>query len=96
MGPNTHVLNNCLFSRCSRFETEIMRLRIVRPVRVCQACYHALKDSKDNMKELLPTSGTNNPAPKDQHSDVLLEGVPPGTAPSPQQRAAMLNATRPV
>jgi hypothetical protein len=29
--------------RCSRFESEISRLRIVKPVRVCQGCYGALK-----------------------------------------------------
>ena len=29
--------------RCSRFETEIRRLRILKPVRVCQACYNILK-----------------------------------------------------
>jgi hypothetical protein len=30
--------------RCSRFECEISRLRIVKPVRVCQGCYGALKN----------------------------------------------------
>ena len=29
--------------RCSRFEAEIKRLRIMKPVRVCQACHTALK-----------------------------------------------------
>ena len=32
-----------LICRCSRFETEIKRLRILRPVRVCQACYNIIK-----------------------------------------------------
>jgi hypothetical protein len=31
------------FCRCSRFESEISRLRILKPVRVCQACYAILK-----------------------------------------------------
>lgn len=41
-----HHCRNCgqLFcSRCSRFESEISRLRILKPVRVCQACYSMLK-----------------------------------------------------
>ncbi|KAK2144407.1 hypothetical protein LSH36_759g01035 [Paralvinella palmiformis] len=41
-----HHCRNCgqLFcSRCSRYETEIKRLRIVKPVRVCQLCYNSLK-----------------------------------------------------
>ncbi|KAL3875787.1 hypothetical protein ACJMK2_033704 [Sinanodonta woodiana] len=41
-----HHCRNCgqvLCSRCSRFETEIQRLRIWKPVRVCQACYNSLK-----------------------------------------------------
>ena len=29
--------------RCSRYETEINRLHIRKPVRVCQACYNKLK-----------------------------------------------------
>ena len=29
--------------RCSRFEIEIRRLRIHKPVRVCQACFNSLK-----------------------------------------------------
>lgn len=32
-----------LFCRCSRFESEISRLRILKPVRVCQGCYAILK-----------------------------------------------------
>lgn len=32
-----------LFCRCSRYETEIRRLRILKPVRVCQACYNVLR-----------------------------------------------------
>ncbi len=34
------VLHNC-----SRYESEIMQLRIRRPVRVCQECYASLKMS---------------------------------------------------
>uniref|UniRef100_T1IS53 WD repeat and FYVE domain-containing protein 3 n=1 Tax=Strigamia maritima TaxID=126957 RepID=T1IS53_STRMM len=33
---------------CSRFESEISRLRILKPVRVCQACYALLKNSGDS------------------------------------------------
>jgi len=29
--------------RCSRYECVISRLRIMKPVRVCQGCYSALK-----------------------------------------------------
>ncbi|XP_071808138.1 WD repeat and FYVE domain-containing protein 3-like isoform X3 [Asterias amurensis] len=45
-----HHCRNCgkLFcSRCSRFESEIQRLRITKPVRVCQACYNTLKAPAD-------------------------------------------------
>ncbi|XP_014681660.1 PREDICTED: WD repeat and FYVE domain-containing protein 3-like isoform X2 [Priapulus caudatus] len=41
-----HHCRNCgqLFcSRCSRFESEISRLRIMKPVRVCQPCYSSLR-----------------------------------------------------
>ncbi|XP_064637335.1 WD repeat and FYVE domain-containing protein 3-like isoform X3 [Lineus longissimus] len=41
-----HHCRNCgqLFcSRCSRFETEIRRLRILKPVRVCQSCFNSLR-----------------------------------------------------
>ncbi|KAL3198483.1 hypothetical protein MRX96_014303 [Rhipicephalus microplus] len=41
-----HHCRNCgqLFcSRCSRFESEISRLRILKPVRVCQTCFNSLK-----------------------------------------------------
>ncbi|XP_077999760.1 WD repeat and FYVE domain-containing protein 3-like [Glandiceps talaboti] len=47
-----HHCRNCgqLFcSRCSRFETEINRLRIVKPVRVCQACFNILKAEQATM-----------------------------------------------
>ncbi|CAN8019431.1 unnamed protein product, partial [Ixodes persulcatus] len=43
-----HHCRNCgqLFcSRCSRFESEISRLRILKPVRVCQTCFNSLKTS---------------------------------------------------
>ncbi|UYV62149.1 WDFY3 [Cordylochernes scorpioides] len=43
-----HHCRNCgqLFcSRCSRFESEIVRLRILKPVRICQTCYNTLKAS---------------------------------------------------
>lgn len=29
--------------RCSRFESEIYRLRLFKPVRVCQSCHNVLK-----------------------------------------------------
>lgn len=41
-----HHCRNCgqLFcNKCSRFESEISRLRILKPVRVCQACYATLR-----------------------------------------------------
>ncbi|XP_050299394.1 WD repeat and FYVE domain-containing protein 3 [Anthonomus grandis grandis] len=41
-----HHCRNCgqvFCSRCSRFESEISRLRILKPVRVCQTCYATLK-----------------------------------------------------
>ncbi|CAG9859319.1 unnamed protein product [Phyllotreta striolata] len=44
-----HHCRNCgqvFCSKCSRFECEISRLRILKPVRVCQACYAALKTDK--------------------------------------------------
>ncbi|XP_069973806.1 WD repeat and FYVE domain-containing protein 3 isoform X2 [Penaeus vannamei] len=44
-----HHCRNCghLFcSRCSRFESEISRLRILKPVRVCQKCYTTLRHDK--------------------------------------------------
>ncbi|XP_050700499.1 WD repeat and FYVE domain-containing protein 3-like isoform X2 [Eriocheir sinensis] len=44
-----HHCRNCghLFcSKCSRFESEISRLRILKPVRVCQKCYTTLRHDK--------------------------------------------------
>ncbi|XP_045600783.1 WD repeat and FYVE domain-containing protein 3 isoform X4 [Procambarus clarkii] len=44
-----HHCRNCghLFcSRCSKFESEIFRLRILKPVRVCQKCYTTLRHDK--------------------------------------------------
>ncbi|PNF28583.1 hypothetical protein B7P43_G09382 [Cryptotermes secundus] len=41
-----HHCRNCgqvFCSKCSRFESEISRLRILKPVRVCQGCYAILK-----------------------------------------------------
>ncbi|BFZ02583.1 hypothetical protein BsWGS_05621 [Bradybaena similaris] len=41
-----HHCRNCgnvFCSKCSCFETEIRRLRILKPVRVCQACYNIVK-----------------------------------------------------
>ncbi|BES87468.1 Beach [Nesidiocoris tenuis] len=41
-----HHCRNCglLFcSKCSRFESEISRLRILKPVRVCQGCHSSLR-----------------------------------------------------
>nr|CAD7454369.1 unnamed protein product [Timema tahoe] len=41
-----HHCRNCgqvFCSKCSRFESEISRLRILKPVRVCQGCYAALR-----------------------------------------------------
>lgn len=45
-----HHCRNCghvFCSRCSRYESEIMQLRIRRPVRVCQDCYASLKMSSE-------------------------------------------------
>ncbi|XP_056639814.1 WD repeat and FYVE domain-containing protein 3 isoform X1 [Diorhabda sublineata] len=44
-----HHCRNCgqvFCSKCSKFECEISRLRILKPVRVCQNCYAALKADK--------------------------------------------------
>ncbi|XP_041362357.1 WD repeat and FYVE domain-containing protein 3-like isoform X2 [Gigantopelta aegis] len=41
-----HHCRNCgqvFCSRCSRYETEIRRLHILRPVRVCQSCYSSVR-----------------------------------------------------
>ncbi|XP_037812431.1 WD repeat and FYVE domain-containing protein 3 isoform X2 [Lucilia sericata] len=47
-----HHCRNCgqvFCNKCSRFESEISRLRIIKPVRVCQACYGQLRtNSVDN------------------------------------------------
>ncbi|XP_046392591.1 WD repeat and FYVE domain-containing protein 3 isoform X2 [Ischnura elegans] len=43
-----HHCRNCgqvFCSKCSRFESEIFRLRILKPVRVCQRCYATLRGS---------------------------------------------------
>ncbi|KAF5299222.1 hypothetical protein FQA39_LY02395 [Lamprigera yunnana] len=44
-----HHCRNCgqvFCSKCSKFESEISRLRIFKPVRVCQTCYAALKTDR--------------------------------------------------
>ncbi|KAK9884773.1 hypothetical protein WA026_009003 [Henosepilachna vigintioctopunctata] len=44
-----HHCRNCgqvFCSKCSRFESEIHRLRILKPVRVCQNCYASLKQDR--------------------------------------------------
>ncbi|KAL5018829.1 hypothetical protein ScPMuIL_004551 [Solemya velum] len=51
-----HHCRNCgqvFCSRCSRFEMEIRRLRILKPVRVCQACYNILRAQQavDNLSK---------------------------------------------
>lgn len=41
-----HHCRNCgqvFCGKCSRFESEISRLRILKPVRVCQACFATLR-----------------------------------------------------
>ncbi|XP_070185825.1 WD repeat and FYVE domain-containing protein 3-like isoform X2 [Littorina saxatilis] len=41
-----HHCRNCgkvFCSKCSHYETEIRRLRILKPVRVCQSCYNILR-----------------------------------------------------
>ncbi|CAI9723395.1 repeat and FYVE domain-containing 3-like isoform X2 [Octopus vulgaris] len=51
-----HHCRNCgqvFCSKCSRFETEIRRLRIMKPVRVCQSCYNMLR---------VQPAANNNPA----------------------------------
>ncbi|GAB6019627.1 hypothetical protein CHUAL_001189 [Chamberlinius hualienensis] len=55
-----HHCRNCgqLFcSRCSRFESEIKRLHITRPVRVCSACYTRLRFGNQSTKS---QSGSKN------------------------------------
>lgn len=45
-----HHCRNCgqvFCNKCSRFESEISRLRILKPVRVCQKCYQSLKQSNE-------------------------------------------------
>ncbi|XP_059163899.1 WD repeat and FYVE domain-containing protein 3-like isoform X2 [Physella acuta] len=47
-----HHCRNCgnvFCSKCSCFETEIKRLRILKPVRVCQACYNIVKAQQASM-----------------------------------------------
>lgn len=46
-----HHCRNCglvFCSKCSRFESEISRLRLLKPVRVCQNCYTHLKSSSSS------------------------------------------------
>jgi hypothetical protein len=43
-----HHCRNCggvFCNKCSRFESEISRLRILKPVRVCQTCYSSLRQN---------------------------------------------------
>lgn len=43
-----HHCRNCgqvFCNKCSRFESEISRLRILKPVRVCQSCYATLRQN---------------------------------------------------
>ncbi|CAM1304230.1 WDFY3 (predicted) [Pycnogonum litorale] len=47
-----HHCRNCgqLFcSKCSKYESEINRLKILKPVRVCKKCYQNLKSSDDGL-----------------------------------------------
>lgn len=48
-----------LLYRCSRFQSEIKRLKISSPVRVCQNCYY-------NLQHELGTEGRNWAPPEDQ------------------------------
>ncbi len=34
---------------CSRFETEIFRLNILKPVRVCQSCFNNIKNEENSL-----------------------------------------------
>ncbi|CAH1794598.1 unnamed protein product [Owenia fusiformis] len=46
-----HHCRNCgqLFcSKCSKFESEIHRLKIMKPVRVCQACFNIVNKDQDS------------------------------------------------
>lgn len=43
---------------CTRFETEIHRLNITKPVRVCQTCYNAIK-AEENISVQMQTSIAN-------------------------------------
>lgn len=54
---NFHTLT--LFCRCSRFQSEIKRLKISSPVRVCQNCYYNLqheRSAEDGTKNWAPSS----------------------------------------
>jgi hypothetical protein len=42
--PGTNLCS--LFLRCSRFQSEIKRLKISSPVRVCQNCYYSLQHER--------------------------------------------------
>ncbi|XP_018654969.1 beige/beach protein-related [Schistosoma mansoni] len=55
-----HHCRNCgkvFCSKCSRFESEIYRLRLFKPVRVCQSCHNVLKliQAPQN-REVIPSS----------------------------------------
>ncbi|KAK6633574.1 hypothetical protein RUM44_004181 [Polyplax serrata] len=54
-----HHCRNCgqvFCSKCSRFESEIFKLKILKPVRVCQTCHKSLKQKQ----EVNITSQTNS------------------------------------
>ncbi|XP_029662380.1 WD repeat and FYVE domain-containing protein 3 isoform X2 [Formica exsecta] len=48
-----HHCRNCgqvFCSRCSRFESKISRLGILKPVRVCQGCYSSLRSQSNSIE----------------------------------------------
>ncbi len=58
-----HHCRNCgwvFCNNCSRFETEIHRLSITKPVRVCQACYNSIKNDENPYIQQQTNSQTQN------------------------------------
>ncbi|XP_054166813.1 WD repeat and FYVE domain-containing protein 3-like [Oppia nitens] len=52
-----HHCRNCghvFCSKCSKFESEIMRLKIYKPVRVCQNCFQNLQSQQTQPQSLRP------------------------------------------
>ena len=74
----------CLSFRCSRFQSEIKRLKISSPVRVCQNCYYNLqheRSSEDGPRncwrftKLIGDHGLETPLPASPVTTRSLEGI---------------------